>query len=109
MRNLTAILCLTLTVLLGSAGEGVGNLGRTLVMTKSLIIATILTVFSTPAFAQSGDSDVFVSLLPLILILGLYYLFWRRQRKKQTESAELLEQRFIEIENRLDVIERSKR
>jgi len=77
-------------------------------MTKSLMITTILTVFSTPAFAQSGGFEGFGSLLPLILVCAVYYFIWKRQRKRAQKSAELLEQRFIDIENRIDSIERSQ-
>ena len=88
-------------------------------MTKSLMITTILTVFSTPAFAQSGGFEGFGSLLPLILVCAVYYFIWKRQRKRAKKSAELLErsaadfaelleQRFIDIENRIDSIERSQ-
>ena len=85
-------------------------------MIKTLTIGTILTLFSTPSFAQSSQhyENGLTSFLPLILIFGVGYFIWRRAKKNAKEAAELeeaaaelLEQRFIEIENRLDVIERS--
>jgi len=78
MRNLTATLCLTIAVILGSAGGVLENMKRVSEMKKTLIIGMILTLFSTPAFAQSGGSGGLESLLPLILIqLVFMSAFWR--------------------------------
>ncbi len=73
-------------------------------MIKTLTIGIILTLFSTPSFAQSGQTDLSFATLPLlILVMGVGYFMWRKVKKK---GDELLEQRLVDIENRLDVIER---
>ena len=73
-------------------------------MIKTLLIGTILTLFSTPSFAQSSVAEGgFANLIPLILVMGVGYFLWRQAKKK---GDKLHEQRFIDIENRLDVIER---
>ena len=77
-------------------------------MKKTLTIGIILTLFSTPAFAQSSPLGRLESIIPLILIFAVLYFIWKRQRKKSIEFSELLEQRFIDIENRIDSIERSQ-
>ena len=72
-------------------------------MNKPLTIGIILTLFSTPAFAQSSSSGGLESLLPLILVLVAYYFYWKAQKKKR----EALEIRLAQIEDRLNKIERS--
>jgi hypothetical protein len=73
-------------------------------MIKTLTIGITLTLFSTPSFAQSGQTDLSFATLPLlILVMGVGYFMWRKVKKK---GDELLEQRLVDIENRLDVIER---
>jgi hypothetical protein len=59
-------------------GGELENMKRVSEMKKTLIIGMILTLFSTPAFAQSGGSGGLESLLPLILIqLVFMSAFWR--------------------------------
>ena len=73
-------------------------------MIKTLTIGIILTLFSTPSFAQSSQTDLSLATLPLlVLVMGVGYFMWRKVKKK---GDELLEQRLVDIENRLDVIER---
>ena len=77
-------------------------------MNKLLVIAAILTLFSTPAFAQSSSpGSGFLSLLPLIIIGVIYYFYWRHQKKKARIHEQRLEQRFVDIENRLERMEGS--
>jgi len=78
-------------------------------MDKLLVIAAILTIFSTPALAQSSSSGSgFLSFLPLIIILAIYYFFSRHQKKKARMHEQTLDQRFVDIENRLEKIESSR-
>ena len=77
-------------------------------MKKTLTIGIILTLFSTPAFAQSSPLGGLESFLPLILVLAVFYFIWKRLRKKSIKPAELLEQRLIDIKNRIDSKERSQ-
>jgi hypothetical protein len=73
-------------------------------MIKTLAIGIILTLFSTPSFAQSSQTNLSFATLPLlVLVMGVGYFMWRKVKKK---GDELLEQRLVDIENRLDVIER---
>jgi len=47
-------------------------------MKKTLTMGIILTLFSTPAFAQSDGGDMFTSFIPLILIQLIFMgAFWR--------------------------------
>ena len=78
-------------------------------MDKFLVIAAILTFFSTPALAQSSSGGSgFLSFLPLIIILTIYYFFSRHQKKKARMHEQTLDQRFVDIENRLEKIEGSR-
>ena len=73
-------------------------------MIKTLTIGIILMLFSTPSFAQSSQTVLSFATLPLlVLVMGVGYFMWRKVKKK---GDELLEQRLVDIENRLDVIER---
>ena len=77
-------------------------------MNKLLVIAAIAALFSTPAFAQTSSSGSgFLSFLPLIIILAIYYFFSRHQKKKARMHEQRLEQRFVDIENRLEKMEGS--
>ena len=67
-------------------------------MSKLLMIAIILTSFSTPAFAQSGGFGGLESLLPLILIGGVAFFIIRKVNKK----SELKEQKEKEILDEID-------
>ena len=77
-------------------------------MDKLLVISAMATLFSTPVLAQSSSSGCgFLSLLPLIIILAIYYFFSRHQKKKARMHEQRLEQRFVDIENRLEKMEGS--
>ena len=56
-------------------------------MTKFLMITTILTVFSAPAFAQSsflGEvGQALVSYIPLILVCTIVFFIFRKVNKKR--------------------------
>ena len=76
-------------------------------MNKTQFLTVILTLFSTPAFAQSSsvggvprDLGAFV---PIAALLVVGYLFFRARRKRDKE----LEKRFVDIENRLEKMEGS--
>jgi len=81
-------------------------------MNKFVVITAILTLFSTPAFSQasspSGGGGL-LGLAPLIIIGITYYCFWRYQNKKKKMYEQRLEQRFVDIENRLENMENSQR
>ena len=54
---------------------------------------TILAQTPTPTSTGSGSSNALVSLLPLILIFGLFYMFMiRPQRMRQRKQVELLQE-----------------
>jgi len=77
-------------------------------MNKLLAIAAIVALFSPPALAQTSSSGSgFLSFLPLIIILAIYYFFSRHQKKKARMHEQRLEQRFVDIENRLEKMEGS--
>ena len=77
-------------------------------MNKLLAIAAIVALFSPPALAQTSSSGSgFLSLLPLIIIGVIYYFYWRHQQKKLRIREQRLEQRFVDIENRLEKMEGS--
>ena len=73
-------------------------------MNKLLVTGTMLMLFSTPAFSQASSSgSSLASLLPLIIIAAIWYFYWRQGKK----TSKILEQRLVDIENRLEKIEGS--
>jgi hypothetical protein len=77
-------------------------------MNKSLIIFVILIFFSTPAFAQSNGGDMFIQLLPLLLILTVSVFIYKKveKRKKTRDDKEQL--LLDDIETRLKILENKK-
>ena len=77
-------------------------------MNKSLIIFVILIFFSTPAFAQSNGGDMFIQLLPLLLILTVSVFIYKKveKRKKTRDDKEQL--LLDDIESRLKILENKK-
>jgi hypothetical protein len=86
----------------------VGNMKRVSEMKKTLTIGIILTLFSTPSFAQSGGGDMFTSFLPLILICAVMFFIFRKVNKskkiKEKKEKEILD----DIESRLKNLENEK-
>jgi len=77
-------------------------------MNKTVTIGIILTLNSTPAFAQSGGFEVFTSFLPLILICAVIFFIFRKVNKnrkiKEQKELEILD----DIESRLENLENKK-
>jgi len=78
-------------------------------MNRTQFFTVILTLSSTPAFAQSSSGGGFVgsigTFLPITIILVIWYFIFRWRKKREKKYRELLEQRFVDIENRLDKLE----
>jgi hypothetical protein len=61
-----------------TCGGKYGKYEKVSEMKKTLTMGIILTLFSTPAFAQSDGGDMFTSFIPLILIQLIFMgAFWR--------------------------------
>jgi hypothetical protein len=82
---------------------------RILSVKEPLFIASVLTFFSTPAFAQSaGGGFDLLGLLPLVLI-GTIIFFIVRTARKRTKIKEKNEKVILDgIESRLKNLENNK-
>ena len=58
-----------------------------------MLFAILAQTTAAPTTTSAGGSSALVSLLPLILIFGLFYMFMiRPQRMRQRKQAELLQE-----------------
>ncbi len=77
-------------------------------MNKSLIIFVILIFFSTPAFAQSNGGEMFIQLLPLILVLIVSVFIYKRVENRKKIRDEKEQSLLDDIESRLKHLENKK-
>ncbi len=98
MRELTTTLCLTFAVLFGGAGS-VPGFKKIVGIGKYLILVIILTVFSNPAFAESGGSGGLESFLPLIAIGAVVFFILRKAKKNKKIKVQMENKNSKELED----------